>query len=251
MMLSRNFVRCGAGLIFGVVASLPVSAESLVCPTPPADPLVRLLSPPPCDSCAQTRVELEELRTLQRNRSDADVAHALQDYKISVARFIEGAGIAFDAAALDTCMAIFNRLSERTKSAAQNAKNTFCRTRPYNLPDSGLRPLDEGKSSPSYPSGHTTFGTAVGAVLAQMVPEKRAEFLARAADYGHSRMIAGVHFRSDVEAGKVLGLEVAAGEFASDSEFKKMLPDATKCVRQALGFSAAAPAEDSTVPAKP
>ncbi|MBS0234908.1 MAG: phosphatase PAP2 family protein [Proteobacteria bacterium] len=248
MEVLLNLRRCGAILIVGLLLSLPVSAEELNCPTPSSDPLLKLLSPPPCDSCTQTRLELEELQTLQRNRSEAQAKHALADYKISVARFIEGAGITFDAAALDKCMAIFDRLSERTKSAAVHAKNAFCRTRPYNLPNNGLTPLEAGKYSPSYPSGHTTFGTAVGAVLAQMVPEKRAEFLARAADYGRSRMIAGVHYRSDVEAGKLLGMAVAAEEFASDSQFKMMFPDATKCVRNALGLAESAPADAAAPP---
>ncbi|MFT3733114.1 MAG: phosphatase PAP2 family protein [Hyphomicrobium sp.] len=205
--------------------------------------MIKLLSPPPCDSCEQTKSEIEELRTLQRDRTEAQVQHALADYTISVAQFIEGAGMKFDAAALGKCQAIFDRLSARTKSAAEHTKNAFCRMRPYNLPDSGLKPLDAGKMSPSYPSGHTTYGTAVGAVLAQMIPEKRAEFYARAADYGHSRMIAGVHYRSDVEAGKLLGMAVAEEEFAEDDQFKSMFPEAAKCVRSALGLS---PAEQAS-----
>ena len=68
------------------------------------------------------------------------------------------------------------------------------RTRPYNLPVL--------KDSPSYPSGHTTYGTLMGTILARMLPEKRDELYARITDYGHSRMIAGVHYRSDIDAGK-------------------------------------------------
>ncbi len=251
MMMFRKTAVFGAILIAGFVSSLPVLAEEMSCPIPPPDPLVKLLSPPPCDSCAQTKVELDELQTLQRNRSEAQVKHALADYEISLKQFIEGAGIEFDVAALAKCQPIFDRLSERTKSAAQHAKNTFCRTRPYNLPNSGLKPLESGKYSPSYPSGHTTYGTAVGAVLAHMVPEKRDAFYARSADYGHSRMIAGVHYRSDVEAGKLLGMEVAAEEFADGNAFKTMLPEATKCVRGALGLAAALPVPNEAPAAKP
>jgi acid phosphatase (class A) len=226
------------------------------CPEPPADPLVKLLSPPPCDTCAQTKVELDELQTLERNRTDTQARHALADYEISVARFINGADIKFDAAAMGKCQPIFDRLMTRTKSAAEHAKATFCRTRPFNLPNNDLKPLEAGKFSPSYPSGHTTAGTAIGAVLAQMVPEKRAEFLSRAADFGHSRMIAGVHYRSDVEAGKLLGMAVAEEEFADDAQFRTMLPDATKCVREALGLPAEVqrvtqPAETAPAAAKP
>lgn len=220
-----------------------ISAEEVSCPKPTTDPLVKLLVPPPCDSCAQTKVELEELQTLERNRTEAQAEHAHADYKISVARFIEGADIKFDSAALEACHPIFDRLLDRTKSAAEHAKNSFCRTRPFNLPNNDLKPLEaNNKFSPSYPSGHTTAGTALGALLGYMVPEKRAVFLARAADYGHSRMIAGVHYRSDIEAGKLLGMAVAEEEFSEDAQFRTMLPEATKCVRGALGIASEAPA---------
>ena len=231
----------GATLIASFATTVTLSAEEMKCSSPPAEPLIQLLSPPPCDSCAQTKLELEELQTLQRNRTDAQAQHALADYQISVARIIEGAGIKFDAAALAKCQPIFDRVSARTKSAAVNTKDVYCRTRPYNLPDNGLKPLESGKYSPSYPSGHTTYGTAISAVLAHMVPEKRAEFLARAADYGHSRMIAGVHYRSDVDAGKLLGMAVAEEEFSEDMQFRAMLPEATRCVRGALGLASEAP----------
>jgi len=217
---------------------MAVSAEEASCPKPTDDPVVKLLAPPPCDSCEQTKAELDELRSIESTRSDAQSKHALADYTITVARFIEGADMKFDAAALAKCQPIFDRLMVRTKSAADHAKNSFCRTRPFALPNAGLKPLDAGKLSPSYPSGHTTAGTAIGTVLAYMVPEKRAEFYARAADYGHSRMVAGVHYRSDVEAGKIVGMAVAEEEFSQDVQFKTMLPEATKCVRGALGLSA-------------
>ena len=64
----------------------------------------------------------------------------------------------------------------------------------------------------------------MGMVLARMLPEKRDELYARIADYGHSRMIAGVHYRSDIDAGKVLGSAIAADEFAADEDFKNQPP---------------------------
>ncbi len=228
----------GAVLVAGLATSSFAMAEERSCPVPPADPLVKLLSPPPCDTCAETKAELDELKALQHDRTEEQSKHARDDYEVSVARYLTGADVKFDADALAKCKPIFDRLSQMTKAAADHAKNTFCRHRPFELPDNGLTPLDAGKLSPSYPSGHTTFGTAVGAVLGQMVPEKRDVFYARSADYGHSRMVAGVHYRSDVEAGKILGMEVATEAFASDKAFQTLLPEGTKCVRSALGLSA-------------
>lgn len=88
----------------------------------------------------------------------------------------------------------------------------------------------------------------MGTVLARMLPEKRDELYARIADYGHSRMIAGVHYRSDIDAGKVLGSALAADEFAADEDFKNKLPGATACVRKALGLQNQAPAQQASAP---
>ena len=57
----------------------------------------------------------------------------------------------------------------------------------------------------SYPSGHTTFGTACAIVLSQLVPEQRDALFARSRDYGNSRMVVGAHYASDVEAGRLAG----------------------------------------------
>lgn len=238
-MLFRRARIFGAILVVSLGVPFSAFAEDLSCPVPPADPLIKLLSPPPCDSCAETKAELEELQTLQRSRSNSQAKHALADYDISLTRFLDGAEIKFDATALGKCKPFFDKLAAKTKEAAEHGKSAFCRTRPFNLPESGLTPVQAIKNTPSYPSGHTTYGTMIAAVLGQMVPEKREELYARAADYGHSRMVAGVHFRSDVEAGKVLGMEVAADEFANDNDFKAAFPDAKTCVRDALGLPTA------------
>jgi len=43
-----------------------------------------------------------------------------------------------------------------------------------------------------------------------MVPEKRAEIMARAAQYAHNRVVGGIHYPSDVEMGKISGSVIAA-----------------------------------------
>jgi acid phosphatase (class A) len=61
----------------------------------------------------------------------------------------------------------------------------------------------------SYPSGHSTFGTVCAILLADMVPEKRAELFARGLDYAHSRMVVGAHFPTDLEGGRLTGTVAA------------------------------------------
>jgi acid phosphatase (class A) len=47
-------------------------------------------------------------------------------------------------------------------------------------------------------------GYASAYVLAQLMPSNAQIILARGADYAESRLICGVHYRRDVEAGHVL-----------------------------------------------
>ena len=96
---------------------------------------IKLLEAPPCDGCDETKAELDELTQIEKTRTPAEQEHATADITISIPRFLEGANIKFDAAALGKCNDLFEKLSKLTKEASDNAKNTFCRTRPFKLPD--------------------------------------------------------------------------------------------------------------------
>ena len=49
---------------------------------------------------------------------------------------------------------------------------------------------------------------AMAVVLANLMPERSADILQRANDFAYSRLVCGVHFRSDVVAGQALGTAV-------------------------------------------
>jgi peptidoglycan/xylan/chitin deacetylase (PgdA/CDA1 family) len=61
-------------------------------------------------------------------------------------------------------------------------------------------------NSPSFPSGHTTHGYAEGILLALLVPERYPQMVARAAEYGNSRIVIGAHYAMDVIGGRTLAL---------------------------------------------
>lgn len=61
-------------------------------------------------------------------------------------------------------------------------------------------------NSPSYPSGHTTYGYTGAIVLAILVPERYPEMMVRAAEYGTDRIIMGAHYAMDVIGGRTLAL---------------------------------------------
>jgi membrane-associated phospholipid phosphatase len=62
----------------------------------------------------------------------------------------------------------------------------------------------------AYPSGHATWVFMSAVLLADMVPERRAEIWARAEDFARQRIVGGVHYRSDIDAGRMAGATIAA-----------------------------------------
>jgi len=58
--------------------------------------------------------------------------------------------------------------------------------------------------SPSFPSGHTTYGYTESLMLALLVPDRYPEMMVRAAEYGNDRVIIGAHYAMDVLGGRTL-----------------------------------------------
>jgi acid phosphatase (class A) len=84
------------------------------------------------------------------------------------------------------------------------AKNTFKRPRPY-LSNSALKPCVPLEESTAYPSGHATISRFLGRILAEKFPERAQAIMDRAGEIAKNRVLGGVHFPSDIEAGIKLG----------------------------------------------
>ena len=93
--------------------------------------------------------------------------------------------------------------------AAWDSKYAYNRPRPSRL-DKDLTTVIPNPHSPSYPSEHAVAAGAASAVLAYLFPTDAPEILAQADAAGKSRLLAGVQYPSDVQAGLDLGREVAA-----------------------------------------
>ncbi len=65
-------------------------------------------------------------------------------------------------------------------------------------------PTQNLTDSPSYPSGHTTYGYTEALLLALLAPERYPQLVARAAEYGNDRIILGAHYAMDVLGARTL-----------------------------------------------
>lgn len=95
-------------------------------------------------------------------------------------------------------------------SIYSDAKAVFNRQRPYAYYDEGtLVPEKEEKhrNEGSYPSGHTVFFWTSALLLSDInqTNEAMEALLARGYEFGQSRVIAGYHWQSDVDAGRMAG----------------------------------------------
>jgi acid phosphatase (class A) len=87
----------------------------------------------------------------------------------------------------------------------------------------------------SYPSGSATFGYVAAILLADMVPEKAAAIFAHAEALGRNRVIAGVHYPTDIEAGRISG-SVIDNVLLHDRAFMADFDKARAEVRRAIGL---------------
>ena len=90
------------------------------------------------------------------------------------------------------------------KHSTNTAKDHYQRERPFLFYN---KPVCTGAPDPhhSYPSAHSTRGMVVAYTIADLLPSQyRAKILTRGMDYGDSRVICGAHWRSDIQAGRVM-----------------------------------------------
>jgi membrane-associated phospholipid phosphatase len=92
--------------------------------------------------------------------------------------------------------------------ACWDAKYAYWAIRPFQL-DPEVKTLFPTPNHPSYPAAHGCGSGAIAAVMAYLFP-RRADFItAKADEMAWSRLWAGIHYRSDIEAGLALGRSVA------------------------------------------
>jgi membrane-associated phospholipid phosphatase len=88
-----------------------------------------------------------------------------------------------------------------------DGKYTYFRARPDQY-DSTYKALFPTPASPSYPAGHGTMAYTRAIVLSHLFPYDKDQFFAMAKEANESRFEAGVHYKSDNEAGEILGRKV-------------------------------------------
>jgi acid phosphatase (class A) len=217
-------------------ASAPERALNVISPYFDAKTLdlSRILPPPPTDDSDITRSEIDLMLKMQQERTPEEAASARADASYSAFRFAEALGNpeVFNAKSLPKTSSLFRKVTYEEGAVVQAGKRGFKRPRPFVL-EPRIEPIIRKPTNDSYPSGHAMWSRVVGLLLADMLPEFSDRIMARADEYAFHRVVAGVHYPSDVEAGKHAGTALAAFLLASPA-FQPDYAEATRELRAAL-----------------
>lgn len=188
------------------------------------------LGPPPAADSQWDRADQGLVEALQAV-DDRRWQIADQDGKELYPRFAEAFGGPIDKKSSPALVKLLDRAIVDVDATADVAKDFFNRPRPFQrlqlqrVCDKAAppKPEEHPMHGSSYPSGHSTRGWTVALILARVAPDRAEVVLKRAEDYMESRLICGMHFPSDVEAGHDVAIAVvshldASPEFQTDLE---------------------------------
>ena len=191
-----------------------------------------LLPPPPARGSAAfardeaARRDARALRGSARWKlasSDADLA-----FPHAPAAFSCAAGVTISKEATPRTFALLGRSFIDIGLSTYRAKNRYQRTRPFVMHPAGTcYPKDEAalRKDGSYPSGHSAIGWGWALILAELLPDRADPIFRRGWDFGQSRIVCGVHWQSDVDAGRVIA-SAAVARLHADSAFRQELEGA-------------------------
>jgi len=199
---------------------------------------VVLLTPPPALNSQRLSRDVAEIYAIHRSATPQEIERANWDNKhenlFSIATAVSDT---FTAESMPALAKLWADMANDAGIFVTAAKKYWQEPRPYDL-DANIKSIcgsKPGGLKNSYPSGHGTTGYLSALVLSMMVPEKSEALHARADEYGHSRVVCGDHYASDIPASKEAA-EIVMGAMIGNPKFQEEFAAAKAEVRKALGL---------------
>ena len=212
-----------------------------------------ILPPPPAPGSAALARDEEASRAGLAQRGTPRFEQAAIDADLfsptSTGTFSCAAGMNIGPTTTPKLVALMRKLGPDLAIAVYGAKNKYQRPRPFMVngqPTCTPRDEDMLRKDGSYPSGHSAIGYGWGLVLAELIPARASQLVARGRSFGDSRRVCNVHWLSDVEEGRVMATAVVARlhaepAFRADMEAAReelaSAPAATSCEREAAALA--------------
>jgi acid phosphatase (class A) len=175
------------------------------------------LPPPPEASSPRGEADLAAYRATRSLERSHRWAYSVLDADIETVNapghvFGCALGTSIDIARQPVLMRLLGRVMSDVDEAGKGAKAHYQRPRPFLTDDGNICVAKEDwlVKQGSYPSGHAGTGMAWALILSEMAPERADALMRRGLAVGDSRVVCGVHYPSDVEAGRAVGAATVA-----------------------------------------
>jgi len=199
---------------------------------------------PPANSSDQTRGELDYLLSLQKSRTVEQIDRAqyianigswfnilnpadpdYEENRKQLFYIAEGVGVWYNYKNFPATTKLLMNCIQDIRVTEFRLKYFFKRPRPYHL-EASLQPLTRIKS-PSFASGHTLWAYTEAYIFSEIIPERRAEFLAKTDEVRWSRELMGIHYPSDNESSRIISWHLLKF-WLNNSQFRVDLAEAKK-----------------------
>lgn len=171
-------------------------------------PLSRVVGLPPRSDSELARQDLAILLWLQGARTPEMAANTWTLLERNTGSFSRALGVDV-VKTTPTINAALKAFLKPVDAVKDTLKDRYQRPRPF-VADTRIQPCLPLEQGYSFPSGHATWFRAASELLADLVPERRLRLVEVGRHGGNSRVLCGVHYPSDVQAGQRLGVAAAA-----------------------------------------
>jgi acid phosphatase (class A) len=176
-----------------------------------------ILGPPPAPDSRWDHADQQLVQAYQ-DVDEARFESAKLDEEQLYSRFEKAFGHPIGSGTTPKLVALLDRALLDVDATAAAAKKHYQRPRPYQrmqlhrVCNQGDAPVPEEHPmhGASYPSGHSVHGWTVAMILSRVAPDRARALVERAEEYEESRLVCGMHFPTDIEAGQVVAAAVVS-----------------------------------------
>jgi acid phosphatase (class A) len=161
-----------------------------------------LIGPPPAVGSPKFAQEMTVVLWLQRTRTPEQIAFVRKTLDVErFAPLVAVPLVGVDGIALKQTI---DGVIDEVRADYDALKSQYDMPRPFQLNDA-VHPVTDPRPVASYPSGHAIRATVYARLLSEIFPGQKKALIELAQQIGYGRVIAGVHYPTDILAGAKLG----------------------------------------------
>jgi len=206
-------------IVVGLYAAIAVAGRGLYFDTDSIPPT--LLTPPPAVGSPGWQADIAQIVAMQKSPDPEALKEAAEERTVPPKLFVQTVAPQITREAYPHTYHLLERANMTTQMVTSQAKDYYDTKRPY-LASPDVKALIEPHDNPSYPSGHASGMYVWAYIMGMLQPDHRDAYLARAKQIAQHRVLVGMHYPTDIRAGREISLLVM-GALLQSPDFQQDL----------------------------